>query len=315
MWLRRPSLADAVLAALCGLTVAVSLVPATIWGLPVAVAAAGLILVVPQRPLTAGALLAAVCLTLSVTGLTKGNGAFLAPFFIGVYSLGRYAPLWRGCLVALSFAIASLEIWNPAAIAYSVIVTGCLFAYGRVVQLRAQGAQRARASETELQAADAAILATRIVADERARLGGQSLGLLRTAVEGMRADAAAARVELDVRLIESVCERGRLAVTELRWLLGILRSESVADRPMKAPGPRGRTVDIFAAASLLALGAWALLVSTSFVLVASVKAQEGRLYHVPSEPDVTPGDPTVSPAGGPRRASGSRSGRRRTASR
>lgn len=36
------------------------------------------------------------------------------------------------------------------------------------------------------------------------------------------------------------------------------------------------------------LGSWALLVSMSFVLVATVKAQEGRLYHVPGEPHVTP---------------------------
>jgi len=74
-------------------------------------------------------------------------------------------------------------------------------------------------------------------------------------------------------------------------------------------------VDVWEAVHAAKLGAWALLVSMSFVLVASVKAQEGRLYHVPSEPDVTPGAPTVSPGAGPRTASGSRSWRRRTASR
>ncbi|MDF2508277.1 MAG: two-component system histidine kinase [Microbacterium sp.] len=258
MWLRRPSHADAVLAALCGLTVAVNLLPATMWGLPAAAVVAGLILVMPQRPLTAGALLAAVYVTLSVTGLTLGNAAWLTPLFVGVYSLGRYAPLWRGGFVALVVAVASLEIWTPQAIAFSVVLTGCLFAYGRVVQLRAQRARRARASETELQAADAAAVAARIVADERARLGGQSLTLLRAAVEGMRSDAASARVELDGRLIESVCERGRLAVTELRWLLGILRSESVPDRPKKARDLRGRVVNIVVAAALLVLCVWEL---------------------------------------------------------
>lgn len=35
------------------------------------------------------------------------------------------------------------------------------------------------------------------------------------------------------------------------------------------------------------LGAWALLVTMGFVLVATVKAQEGRLHHVPGEPHVT----------------------------
>jgi signal transduction histidine kinase len=259
MWLRRPSVADAVLAALCGLTVAVNLLPATIWGLPIAVAAAGLILVMPQRPLTAGALLAAVYVVLSVTGLTIGNAVYLAPFFVGVYSLGRYAPLWRGGLVALIFATASMEIWNnPQAIAFVIVLTGCIFAYGRVVQLRAHRAQRAKASETELQRADAGKIAARIVADERARLGGQSLGLLRTAVEGMRSDAASARLDLDAHLIDSVCERGRLAVTELRWLLGILRSESVADRPTKVPDRRGRAVNVVVAAALLVVCVWEL---------------------------------------------------------
>ena len=74
-------------------------------------------------------------------------------------------------------------------------------------------------------------------------------------------------------------------------------------------------VDVWEAVHASKLGAWALLVSMSFVLVATVKAQEGRLYHVPSEPDVTSGEPPVIPDGGRRPASGSRSGRRRTASR
>lgn len=46
-------------------------------------------------------------------------------------------------------------------------------------------------------------------------------------------------------------------------------------------------VDVWEAVHAAKLGAWALLVSMSFVLVASVKAQEGRLYHVPGEPHVT----------------------------
>ena len=68
MWLRRPSLADAVLAALCGITVAAFMLPTTIWGLPAGVAVAALILVVPQRPLIAGVLLAVLCLTHRLTG-------------------------------------------------------------------------------------------------------------------------------------------------------------------------------------------------------------------------------------------------------
>ncbi|CUR54146.1 conserved membrane hypothetical protein [metagenome] len=47
-------------------------------------------------------------------------------------------------------------------------------------------------------------------------------------------------------------------------------------------------VDVWEAVHASKLGAWALLVSMSFVLVATVKAQEGRLYHADAEPDVTP---------------------------
>jgi uncharacterized membrane protein YoaT (DUF817 family) len=46
--------------------------------------------------------------------------------------------------------------------------------------------------------------------------------------------------------------------------------------------------DVWEAVHAAKLGAWALLVSMSFVLVATVKAQEGRLYHVEGEPQVTP---------------------------
>jgi signal transduction histidine kinase len=254
MWLRRPSIVDAVLAALCGITVAGFMLPTTFWGLPTALAVAALVLVAPQRPLTVGALLAALYLALSVTGLTMDNAAYLVPFFVGVYSLGRYAPFWRGALVALVFVIVTLQAWNLGTLAFAVVLTTSVFGYGRVVQLRAQRARSARTSAAELQATDAASLAARIVADERARLGGQSLELLRTAVEGMRADAAAARAELDQGLIDSVCRRGRLAVTELRWLLGILRSEPDIATPAKRPDHRGRIVNIVLAACLLVTG-------------------------------------------------------------
>lgn len=257
MWLRRPTVADAVLAALCGITVAAFMVPTTIWGLAAGAAVAALVLVVPQRPLIAGALLAGLDLTLWLTGLTLDNSAYLVPFFVGVYSLGRYAPPWRGVLVACAFAILmSLPAWHLGNITFSVILTACVFGYGRVVQFRAQRARRARTSAAELQATDAAALTARIVADERARLGGQSLGLLRTAVQGMRADAAAARSDLDVSLIESVCRRGRLAVTELRWLLGILRSEPETASPTKRPDHRGRVVNVVLAVCLLVTGVW-----------------------------------------------------------
>ncbi|MPQ97100.1 DUF817 family protein [Modestobacter sp. I12A-02628] len=51
--------------------------------------------------------------------------------------------------------------------------------------------------------------------------------------------------------------------------------------------------DVWEAVHADKLGAWALLVTMSFVLVATVKSQEGRLYHVPGPV------PVQSPAGQP----------------
>ncbi|HET7303826.1 MAG TPA: DUF817 domain-containing protein [Segeticoccus sp.] len=58
-------------------------------------------------------------------------------------------------------------------------------------------------------------------------------------------------------------------------------------------------VDVWQAVHVQKLGAWALLVSMSFVLVTTVKSQEGRLYHVAPDPDgVNPDgvDPVTGPA-------------------
>ncbi|WP_347977886.1 histidine kinase [Microbacterium sp. ProA8] len=298
MWLRRPSLVEAVVGVLCGIPVGAFFLPTTFWALPIAVATAALITVLPQRPLTAGVVLSMFFLLLDLTGLTSDGGPYLAPFLIGVYYLGRYAPLWRGVLVALTFPIASMEAWNQSTVAFALVFTGSVFAYGRVVHSRAESAHRAQASAAELQATDATAVAARIVADERARLGGQSLGLLRAAVEGMRSDAVAARIELDPALIESVSRRGRQAVTELRWLLGILRSEPNLEHSSEPPDARIRTIDIVLAAVLILGGvlerafavwqppsplSWALaivlpacvLVRRRFVTIACIVATAG----------------------------------------
>ncbi|TDN91925.1 signal transduction histidine kinase [Microbacterium sp. BK668] len=243
------------MAIICGTNVAVYLVPTTAWDIPAALAAAGLILVMPQRPVIAGALVLVLQLTLTFTDLiNSSNAGFLATYFVGVYFLGRYAEPWRGGLIALTFAaVFTWGVWNFGTIAFSLVLTGCTFGYGRVVQLRAQRAERARMSTAELEATDAALLAARIVADERARLGGQSLELLRAAVEGMRADAAAARADLDATLIESVCQRGRQGVAELRWLLGILRSEPAPDPPKRLTARWRPIVDVIVGSVLLVI--------------------------------------------------------------
>lgn len=256
MRLRRPSLAESVVAAASGLWVVAFLVPTTALAIPIGLATAASVIVLPQRPVIAGAVLAVLQWSLALTHVTDQNPAMLAPFIIAVYSLGRHARLWPAMAIALAFALsATVEASAPPlTLAFALLLTAAVFAYGRIVQHRARSAERSRATASRLQATDAASVAARIVADERARLGGQALALLRDAVEGMRADAASAQSDLDPDLIESIAARGRQAVTELRWLLGLLRS---APAPIPAAIPRRRVgwlVDVVVAAVLLCLG-------------------------------------------------------------
>ena len=103
MRLRRPSLAEFVVAALCGLWVGFFLATETGWAVPVAVGAAGLTLVLPQRPLLAGAALAVLQLLLAVARVTDGTPAMLAPVILAVYAIGRHAPTWPGIAIAAAF--------------------------------------------------------------------------------------------------------------------------------------------------------------------------------------------------------------------
>ena len=259
MRLRRPSLAESVVAAACGLWVTLFLMPTTttaVWAVPIALTIAALVLVLPQRPLIAAAGLATMQWALSLTQVTDGSPALLAPFIIAVYSLGRHASLWPGAAVAVVFTLSAIVEASapPLTLVFALVLTAAMFAYGRLVQHRASTAARSRATASRLQSTDAAAVAARIVADERARLGGQALALLRDAVDGMRSDAAAAKRDLDPDLIESIAVRGRQAVTELRWLLGLLRSTPT---PVPAASPRRSTrwiVDAGIAAVLVALG-------------------------------------------------------------
>jgi len=260
MRLRRPSLAESVVAAACGLWVVLFLVSTTPWAIPAGLTVTALTALLPQRPLLAGAALAGLQWSLALAHITDDSAALLMPFIIAVYSLGRHARLWPGVAVAASYPLSTLVEFEDAdlsmrfsTLAFAVLLTTAVLSYGRVVRRRAIEAKRSRATASRLQGTDAVAAAARIVADERARLGGQALALLRDAVEGMRADATAAHRELDPDLLDAIAARGRQAVTELRWLLGLLRS---APPPAPAPPETSRrnvrqVVDAGIAAALL----------------------------------------------------------------
>jgi len=221
-------------AALGGLWVGFFLAAETSWAIPVALGVAGLTLVLPQRPVLAGAALAVLQLLLAVAHVTDGTAAMLAPVILAVYTVGRHAPMWPGIAIAATFPVGPvIETFDLLTVLFAVLVTGSVYAYGRVVRHRACAAARALAAAAQLQATDADALTARILADERARLGGQSVAVLRDSVTAMQADAVYAQMDLDPERIESIAERGRHAVIELRWLLGLLRSTPAPNPPPK----------------------------------------------------------------------------------
>ncbi|MGC5173354.1 sensor histidine kinase [Microbacterium sp. DT81.1] len=256
MRLRRPSLPESVVAALCGLWVGLFLAAEISVAIPVALGAAGLTLVLPQRPVLAGAALALPQLGLAIMQVTNETAAALAPLILVVYTVGRHASLWPGIAVAAVFPVAALiEALDLTTFLFAIVVTGSVYAYGRVVRRRARAADAALLAASELQATDAAALTIRTIADERARLGGQSLAVLRDSIAAMRKDATAAEADLDPGSIESIAARGRHAVTELRWLLGLLRSAPVPDPPPDSPPDRRWVTDAVVAAALIGFGA------------------------------------------------------------
>ena len=256
MRLRRPSLAEWVVGALCGLWVGFFLAAETAWAVPVAFGVAVLTVGLAQRPVLTGAALAVLQLLLALTHVTDGTPAMLAPIILAVYTVGRLAPTWPGIAIAATVPVAAMiEAFDIPTFVFATLVSGSIYAYGRVVRRRAHAAEGAVAAASRLQATDAAALTARILADERARLGGQALTVLRDSVTAMQADAADAQTDLDPARIESVAARGRHAVTELRWLLGLLRSAPVPDPTPKIKADRRWLIDTVIAAALIGLGA------------------------------------------------------------
>ena len=153
MRLRRPSLAESVVAGSCGLWVGFFLAAETAWAIPVALGAAGLTLLLPQRPLRAGAALALLQVGLAVIHVPDGNAAGIAPFILAVYTLGRLAPTWPGIAVAATFPVTTVvDAFALDTFLFAIFMTGAVYAYGRVVQHRARAAEQALRAASELQA-------------------------------------------------------------------------------------------------------------------------------------------------------------------
>ena len=130
----------------------------------------------------------------------------------------------------------------PADIVFVLFILTATWGCGRLVRRRTERAAHAAATAAELAARDPAAVAARVVAEERARLAGDALDVIRRAVERMRDHARAAEAGLDRAPLVAIQDEGRAAVAELRRLLGLLRRRAGArrrpePRPATAAGP------------------------------------------------------------------------------
>ncbi|WP_167133720.1 sensor histidine kinase [Arthrobacter sedimenti] len=197
------------------------------WGWVLAAATAAAMLFVRRFTVLAVLLIAALQLGGGVVYSSAENPAVLAPLLAASYFLARYVvQMPRGLLVGAVFLYCSMagSVQDLETALYGSILFGGSFAFGRVVRLRALSAERAQMAAASLAGVDAAAAAEQAIADERGRLGGQALSVIRSSVEQMNEDAAAAAQNLDPVLIGRISDRGRAAVTELRSLLGLLRT-------------------------------------------------------------------------------------------
>ncbi|MGY1915852.1 sensor histidine kinase [Blastococcus sp. SYSU DS0973] len=213
-----------------------------------------------RRPLPAGAAAVAYQLLAWSAGVPLENPALLAPLLVVAFALRRYDTSAWG-LVLLAGGVAAVVARQPtvANLLFVGLLVGGTAAFGAAVRRRDDDARAAAATAAELRDRDPAETARRVVAEERARLAGETLDVVRQAVLAMRRHAGAAEQSLATADLEAVGTVGRRAVTELRRLLGLLR-QSPEPRPPEEPAgsrnrPRRRRLDVGGAAVLAALAA------------------------------------------------------------
>jgi signal transduction histidine kinase len=213
--------------------------------------------VLPHRrhPVAAAFALAAVVLVANAIAVSEESPASLAACFTVVYTLGRrtagvlaYAPL-----IALAGALTAVDGLTWADAVFVMFILTAVWTCGRLVRRRTEHARRASELAADLASRDPAVLAARVVAEERARLAGDALAVIRRAVERMRGDALAAEAELDPRRLAAIQEGGHAAVAELRRLLGLLRADGEPVVEHTAPTRAHAHAEVLVAAALMAL--------------------------------------------------------------
>ena len=189
--------ADLLIAVVCGVWAAAFLAND---GAAVALAPLLGLAVLPARrhPVPATLAVSVVIAAIFAAGVSEEDQSTLAAGLYVVYTLGRHTSGVRGYLPVLALT-AALTVPYGAAVVDVVFVMWLLtttWGCGRLLRLRTDRAARAAAVAAELAARDPAVLAARVVAEERARLAGDALGVIRRGVERMREHARAAEAWL-----------------------------------------------------------------------------------------------------------------------
>ncbi len=206
-----------------------------------------------RRTVLAALAVAAVTLAAILAGVSEESPASLAAVLTVTYALGRHASYPPVLVLAAALtAVDGLAIADGVFVVFFLTAT---WACGRLVRRHTARAEAAAETVADLAARDPIVLAAQVVAEERARLAGDALSVVRRAVEAMHRDAVAAEPGLDPAPLAAIQDRGRQAVTELRRLLGLLRSEPAPAAPPD-PAPPWRpwpAVLIAAGLAVLAL--------------------------------------------------------------
>lgn len=208
-----------------------------------------------RRPAVAAVAVAAVAVATFAGGVSEENPASLAAGLTVMFALGRHGSGARSYapVVVLTFALIGVGGFAVADLVFVLFMLSLTWTCGRLVRLRTRRAERAAAVAARLAAQDPVGLARAVVAEERARLAGDALEVVRVAVESMHRDAVAAERDLDPRALAAVQDGGRRAVAELRRLLGLLRSEPEPAAVAPARRPRLGRHALVVAAGLMAL--------------------------------------------------------------
>lgn len=218
------------------------------------------VLVVRQQTVASGLAIAAVIAAGRFAFDVPGdNPWFLAGALVGLYAAGRHGAPRATLPVFVAFwaALVSLDPTMATALFAGVLV-GAPWALGYALRRRSAQADRASEQAAALARVDPDARAQRVVAEERARLAADVLGVIRTTVGRMQAKATQAHEDLDPDTLTAIQNEGRHATGELRRMLGLLRSETPAEGTSAAPSDDphvGRLwrVDALAAVALAAL--------------------------------------------------------------